>query len=689
VKDYGNYEILVSKFLDNFQHNADHQGLVSTLKRYKSLRLSVLRYLSGNPLCELTGIALDSSGFPKELRGWKSDLDDPEVIRVLLTLLHVGRAFKTKAILDTDTITRPSLGVGTLDPDIINVICRTLGVYPADLSFKEFHFSTKSGPNGPAMATSLTDLDALSPEQKTDICLLGGDVMQVAMRKPYMQTALGHSMAEIWNILRPKPVKYTRKLSYFSDKEGKTRVIAILDYWSQSALKPLHDKLMFILKGIRCDVTFNQDRYKEVLPPSGPYYCYDLSAATDRMPVTVQQQVLINLLGEEATLAWKRLLVGEAYHCRGHAPVIYGAGQPMGAYSSWAAMALTHHVLVQYASVLAGVTTPVEYFDSYVLLGDDLVIAHREVALSYKKLCSSLDMPISEDKSLISERMFEFAKRYVIDGVEVTPYSIGGMLESRKKYSLLHEFLINQAKHGWNLPIGKHPDLISNICGLFGKFSHRERIIKLYMVYHYITEMLKHPEYSGEGAVLSNQLILAVKQYFHRAFPLQQVISPAKVHDLLLDFIKEVKLRIVVRDIGKLFEGRNAIVKAMDKPFIDAFPGLSVQLYQALRRETNPIFEVTNRLLRKSVEEANTLVSDPNIDIFSVGISKYFIGKDVFSLRRSRSISLAQAQLTKMLLDVWEDRAVEALPLIQYINKCTGFQCDSPLRGTGPPLSKP
>jgi hypothetical protein len=513
--------------------------------------------------------------------------------------------------------------------------------------------------------------------------------MKVAMMKPFMQTPLGHSMMEIWETLRPKPVKYTRKLSYFSDKEGKTRVIAILDYWSQSALKPLHDKLMFILKGIRCDVTFDQNRYKEVLPPSGPYYCYDLSAATDRMPVDLQQQVLINLLGEAKAAAWKRLLVRDAYHCRDSDPVIYGAGQPMGAYSSWAAMALTHHVLVQYASFLAGVTTPNEYFDSYVLLGDDLVIAHREVALKYKELCSSLDMPISEDKTLISDDMFEFAKRYVIRGEEVTPYSIGGLLESRKKYSLLHEFLRNQDLHGWNLPIGKHPDLISNILGLFGKFSHRERIIKLYMVYHYISALTDkiRAGYTPEGVVLANQLLLVVRQYFQRAFPLQEVISPPQVLNLLLDYIKEVKLRIVVRDIEKLFDNRNAIVKSMDKPFIDSFPGLSVQLYQALRRETNPIFEVTNRLLRRSVEEANTVVSDPSVDIFEIGISKYFVGKEVFSLRRARSISLARAQLTKMLLDVWESRAEEAVPTIQYIYKYTGFCCESPLRGTSNPLS--
>jgi len=32
----------------------------------------------------------------------------------------------------------------------------------------------------------------------------------------------------------------TRKIVGIEDKEGKTRVIAIGDYWSQAALRPLH-----------------------------------------------------------------------------------------------------------------------------------------------------------------------------------------------------------------------------------------------------------------------------------------------------------------------------------------------------------------------------------------------------------------------------------------------------------------
>jgi len=41
-----------------------------------------------------------------------------------------------------------------------------------------------------------------------------------------------------------------RKLSYFADKETKMRVIAVGDYYSQTALRPLHSYLFRALKKI-------------------------------------------------------------------------------------------------------------------------------------------------------------------------------------------------------------------------------------------------------------------------------------------------------------------------------------------------------------------------------------------------------------------------------------------------------
>lgn len=52
-----------------------------------------------------------------------------------------------------------------------------------------------------------------------------------------------------------------RKISYFADREGKTRVIAIGDYFSQTALKGLHNYLYRALKKIPQDCTFDQESF--------------------------------------------------------------------------------------------------------------------------------------------------------------------------------------------------------------------------------------------------------------------------------------------------------------------------------------------------------------------------------------------------------------------------------------------
>jgi hypothetical protein len=63
----------------------------------------------------------------------------------------------------------------------------------------------------------------------------------------------------------------------------------------------------------------------------------------------------------------------------------------MGAYSSWPAMVLTHHLLVRVAAFVR-----IPHSPSYCLLGDDIVIANAAVAQQYEDLLSQLDMPVLE-----------------------------------------------------------------------------------------------------------------------------------------------------------------------------------------------------------------------------------------------------------------------------------------------------
>jgi hypothetical protein len=247
-------------------------------------------------------------------------------------------------------------------------------------------------------------------------------------------------------------------LSHFADKEGKTRVIAILDYWSQTCLRPLHDSINRILKRIPMDCTFDQNAFTKSTPADlqgHSFHSIDLTAATDRMPIALQKRVVRYLFGSTAKAdAWSEILVGHPYSvrvgCNTFSDIVYGTGQPMGAYSSWPVMALTHHILVQVSALRAGLIStkrPIP-FSGYVLLGDDLRIDHDSVASEYLKLLDQLAMPFSPDKTHVSQHGFEFAKRWYAFNTEVTGFSCSGLLSVWKRYPLLMNFLDNQSSHG-------------------------------------------------------------------------------------------------------------------------------------------------------------------------------------------------------------------------------------------------
>lgn len=69
-------------------------------------------------------------------------------------------------------------------------------------------------------------------------------------------------------------------------------MIGILDYWSQGILKGIHDELMSILRAFSGpDVTYGQD-IGPFGPEDQPYYSMDLTAATDRFPVCITEDLL-------------------------------------------------------------------------------------------------------------------------------------------------------------------------------------------------------------------------------------------------------------------------------------------------------------------------------------------------------------------------------------------------------------
>nr|QDH89122.1 MAG: RNA-dependent RNA polymerase [Mitovirus sp.] len=183
------------------------------------------------------------------------------------------------------------------------------------------------------------------------------------------------------------------KLGFKPEPAGKVRVFAMVDPWTQWLFDRLHKAIFGLLERIPQDGTFDQERpignlftWKEAeekkFSKSISLYSFDLSAATDRLPIVLQKVLLSPFLTSWGAELWGCLMVGRKYHCPktwqpqgGPKQIIselgyvqYATGQPMGALSSWAMLAFLHHAIVQWSAFRAGVITPTKpWYAGYAL----------------------------------------------------------------------------------------------------------------------------------------------------------------------------------------------------------------------------------------------------------------------------------------------------------------------------------
>lgn len=254
------------------------------------------------------------------------------------------------------------------------------------------------------------------------------------------------------------------KLS-IKEEPGKLRIFAMVDSITQALLYPLHAFIFVqVLHKIPQDGTRNQHapvkRLLKSMEERGLTHCwsFDLSSATDRLPLVVQELLLQAFTSPEFGKLWSWLIADRYFALPGIFRRTYGktfpqyvkyaVGQPMGAYSSWAMLALTHHCIVQFAAWRCGYSA---WFSDYAVLGDDMVIGNHQVAREYLTIMDQLGVTINKSKSLSSKNLsMEFAKRFYYKGKDVTPFPLVGL------------------STGW-LGLGFVPEVITNVYNLIGK----------------------------------------------------------------------------------------------------------------------------------------------------------------------------------------------------------------------------
>jgi len=443
-------------------------GWTFTFNYLKEVVRVLVRLLAGNEVVKSTKVFVktDKQGFPVII---PKDLRDvillnevrphirKKMIGALLTILSLYRVFPTKVNPSTSTITEPFNGLSkSLDSDLLIKSLKELGLYK---SYKKnnrcrLYWSEAAGPNSAiAGFGSINDALALlhtpsilwhvlvSLMKRGNIGLLTYILLIITLFGPL------YLLITWWGL---KPFVNGR-LSVVYDQAGKARVIAITSYWIQTVLRPLHDFLFSSLRNIGEDSTFDQDRkFSELLSSLSrekpKLYGFDLSAATDRLPIVLQQDIL-SLIG--FNLPWSSILDLD-WHLNFRVDsnvnsVRYAVGQPMGALSSWAMLAVTHHVIVKVAAIKAGL----QNFRDYCILGDDIVIANDKVSQEYLTLMATLGLEINRQKSVESNRFTEFAKKLKgFEGIDYTPIGPGLLVQTIRSRAYSIRFTMEVVNKG-------------------------------------------------------------------------------------------------------------------------------------------------------------------------------------------------------------------------------------------------
>lgn len=353
-------------------------------------------------------------------------------LRIVLSILNVFRLIKCTPVLKINTITDPFTGVSRVlsRSEIVDALV-PLAWRSVKLRANAQLLNTVSvGPNFKVSGLGAVfdayafkyNYPGLIPHLERICCTTGPELWSNFQKELRFLPKWLEKCRKSPHWIKSIPALEELRLGKLSKKleaAGKVRIFAITDLWTQSALKPLHDYLFNILKIIPQDGTFDQLGPLRRLKLRGRsrFWSFDLSAATDRLPVDVQAQVIGILLGEPFADAWKSLLTERPWFLSG-VPYQYSVGQPMGALSSWASLALTHHLIVQIAARRSGLEG---WFEEYAILGDDIVIAHEDVAKTYLSLMKFLGVPINMSKSLPDSPCCEFAKRLLGPEGDVSP----------------------------------------------------------------------------------------------------------------------------------------------------------------------------------------------------------------------------------------------------------------------------
>jgi hypothetical protein len=178
-----------------------------------------------------------------------------------MTLLTLSRSFtldsKERKNLkpDYDSITRPSSIKKIIPTGFINEFVKRYNLTCEHPSFdinRNIYISNKAGPHGKATLSAMDSLLSYSYP-----------LMQAIFNITDMNGSdyFSKSYSYAWNKDIGINKKGLGKLSFIYDPECKLRIVAIVDYYTQLFLKPIHEKIFSKLNNLSQDRTFTQNPF--------------------------------------------------------------------------------------------------------------------------------------------------------------------------------------------------------------------------------------------------------------------------------------------------------------------------------------------------------------------------------------------------------------------------------------------
>jgi len=443
-----------------------HHGEVYTVKYLKACQLSIQKKIAGQPFKSLREVEpdynfprLSKSGLPSVIKVTdRSSIcnDSFRIIRLWLSIFSIYRIIKIPFSPKLNTITDNFVGSQIHLDDFNHWLNNNSNLWLTKFSNMNI---------GALKSYRILPILKSSPQGSKSFSHLVGSYIGLRDSSlwPYIQefTRLTDSKnintlfrniefcISKYNITSKVSNNHLGKLSFKEESAGKLRVFAMVDVITQSLFYPLHISLFSLFKKLPNDCTHDQNkgfRYAQEL--SLKYNCsygFDLSAATDRLPLSSQVSVLNSIFGSNIGTLWGKILVERDFiisdNQYGIEPgkVRYSVGQPMGALSSWAMLNLVHHMMVQFIAFHLGKVSKGVWYKEYIILGDDLVLFEKDVADRYLSLCKQLGVSINLSKSIISESkpVLEFAKRTSLNGKDVSALPAKELLSTNNFFGRL------------------------------------------------------------------------------------------------------------------------------------------------------------------------------------------------------------------------------------------------------------